>query len=121
MEILSLPLERGRVSLPALIDHLGNREITSLLVEGGAEVHGGFFYDNLVDKVYLFFAPKIIGGSSAVPVVGGIGAASMAEALPLRDLKLRRFDDDIMIEGYVEQSALFVARKNSKIQEESDQ
>jgi len=54
-----------------------------------------------------------------VPVVGGIGAASVADALPLRDLKLRRFDDDIMIEGYLEASALFaveldVATEKSK-------
>jgi hypothetical protein len=70
---------------------------------------------------YLFFAPKIIGGSSAVPVVGGIGAASVADALPLRDLKLRRFDDDIMIEGYLKDSALFAARKNSQVQEKSEQ
>jgi diaminohydroxyphosphoribosylaminopyrimidine deaminase/5-amino-6-(5-phosphoribosylamino)uracil reductase len=107
VEIVTLPLARGRVSLSALVDHLGNRDITSLLVEGGAEVHGAFFYDNLVDKVYLFFAPKIIGGSNAVPVVGGIGAASVADALPLRDLKIRRFDDDIMVEGYLKDSALF--------------
>jgi diaminohydroxyphosphoribosylaminopyrimidine deaminase/5-amino-6-(5-phosphoribosylamino)uracil reductase len=107
VEILSLPLARGRVSLSALVEHLGNHDVTSLLVEGGAEVHGAFFYDNLVDKVYLFFAPKIIGGSGAVPVVGGIGAASVAEALPLRDLKLRRLDDDIMVEGYLKDSALF--------------
>jgi diaminohydroxyphosphoribosylaminopyrimidine deaminase/5-amino-6-(5-phosphoribosylamino)uracil reductase len=119
VEVLPLPLTRGRVSLPALLKHLGKREITSLLVEGGAEVHGGFFYDNLVDKVYLFFAPKIIGGSSGVPMVGGIGAASVAEALSLRDLKLRRFDDDIMIEGYLEQSALFAARENIQVQEEA--
>ncbi len=106
VEVLPLPLERGRVSLPALVDNLSNREITSLLVEGGAEVHGGFFYENLVDKVYLFFAPKIIGGSSAVPMVGGIGAASVAEASPLRDVRLRRFDDDIMVEAYLQESAL---------------
>jgi hypothetical protein len=56
-----------------------------------------------------------------VPVVGGIGAASVADALTLRDLKLRRFDDDIMVEGYLEQSALFVARKNSQVKEESGQ
>jgi diaminohydroxyphosphoribosylaminopyrimidine deaminase/5-amino-6-(5-phosphoribosylamino)uracil reductase len=110
VEILTLPLTRGRVSLSALVDRLGNRDITSLLVEGGAEVHGAFFYDNLVDKVYLFFAPKIIGGSNAVPVVGGIGAASVADALPLRDLKIRRFDGDIMIEGYLKDSALFRSR-----------
>lgn len=107
VEVLSLPLVRGRVSLPELLNHLGNRDITSILVEGGAEVHGGFFYDNLVDKVYLFFAPKIIGGDNAVPMVGGVGVAKVAEALPLRDLKLRRFKDDIMVEGYLKDSALF--------------
>jgi diaminohydroxyphosphoribosylaminopyrimidine deaminase/5-amino-6-(5-phosphoribosylamino)uracil reductase len=78
-------------------------------VEGGAEVHGGFFHDKLVDKVYLFFAPKIIGGHSAVPMVGGIGAAQVAEASPLKHLRLRRLDGDIMIEGYLQDSALFSA------------
>jgi diaminohydroxyphosphoribosylaminopyrimidine deaminase/5-amino-6-(5-phosphoribosylamino)uracil reductase len=104
VEILPLPLERGRVSLSALLSHLGERGINSLLVEGGAEVHGTFFYDNLVDKVYLFFAPKILGGHSAVPMVGGIGATSVAEASPLKNLKIRRFDDDIMVEAYLQQS-----------------
>ena len=107
VEVLSLPLMRGRVSLPELLRHLGNRSITSLLVEGGAEVHGGFFYENLVDKVYLFFAPKIIGGDRAVPMVGGIGAGNVAAALSLRDLRIRRFDEDIMVEGYMKDSALF--------------
>jgi len=109
VEVLSLPLVRGRVSLPELLKHLGKRDITSLLVEGGAEVHGSFFYDNLVDKVYLFFAPKIIGGNRAVPMVGGMGIGSVAEALSLSNLRLRRLDDDIMVEGYVKDSALFEA------------
>ena len=111
VEVLSLPLVRGRVSLLELLKHLGSRDITSLLVEGGAEVHGSFFYDNLVDKVYLFFAPKIIGGNRAVPMVGGVGVGSVAEALPLRDLTVRRFDDDIMVEGYLQESALFSVGK----------
>ena len=102
VEVLPLPLERGRVSLPALLSELGGRDITSLLVEGGAEVHGAFFYDNLVDKVYLFFAPKIMGGNSAVPMVGGVGAASVAEASPLKNLRIRRFEDDIMVEAYLQ-------------------
>ncbi len=109
VEVLSLPLVRGRVSLPELLKHLGKRDITSLLVEGGAEVHGSFFYDNLVDKVYLFFAPKIIGGNRAVPMVGGMGIGSVAEALSLSNLRLRRLDDDIMVEGYMKDSALFEA------------
>ncbi len=107
VEILPLPLKRGRVSLPALVTHLGTLNITSLLVEGGAEVHGGFFDENLVDKVCLFFAPKVIGGNSAVPMVGGIGAPSIAEASSLTSIRLRRFDGDIMVEGYLQGSALF--------------
>jgi len=107
VEVLPLPLLRGRVSLPELLGHLGNRDISSLLVEGGAEVSGGFFYDNLVDKVNIFFAPKIIGGHRAVPMVGGLGVGRIAEALSLKDLRIRRFDDDIMVEGYMKDSALF--------------
>jgi diaminohydroxyphosphoribosylaminopyrimidine deaminase/5-amino-6-(5-phosphoribosylamino)uracil reductase len=107
VEVLSLPLVRGRVSLPLLLKHLGERDVISLLVEGGAEVHGGFFYDNLVDKIHFFFAPKIIGGNRAVPMVGGMGVERVAEALVLRNLSLRRFGDDIMVEGYAQDSALF--------------
>jgi diaminohydroxyphosphoribosylaminopyrimidine deaminase/5-amino-6-(5-phosphoribosylamino)uracil reductase len=109
VEVVELPLEHGRVSLRALLQELGNREMTSLLVEGGAEIHGAFFFDNLVDKVYLFFAPKIIGGSKAVPVIGGVGAATVAEASNLKHVKVRRMGDDIMIEGYMEGSTLFDA------------
>jgi diaminohydroxyphosphoribosylaminopyrimidine deaminase/5-amino-6-(5-phosphoribosylamino)uracil reductase len=107
VEILPLPLVRGRVSLAELLNHLGKRDVTSLLVEGGAEVHGSFFYDKLVDKVYIFFAPKIIGGNSAVCMVGGIGVQTVGEASLLKDIRLRRFDSDIMVEAYVEGSALF--------------
>lgn len=106
VEVLPLPLEQGRVSLSALLDWLGRREITSLLVEGGAEVHGTFFEGGLVDKICFFFAPKIIGGSRGVPMVGGVGGELIADALGVEDIRLRRFHDDIMIEGYVAGSSL---------------
>jgi hypothetical protein len=48
-------------------------------------------------------------------MVGGVGVAKVNEAFPLRDLKLRRFKDDIMVEGYLDQSALFVARKKGQV------
>ena len=106
VEVLPLPLEEGQVSLPALLRELGSREITSLLVEGGAEVHGSFFQAGLVDKVYFFFAPKIIGGRDAVPMVGGRGAAVIADSVALSGLRVRRINGDIMIEGYVANSPL---------------
>jgi diaminohydroxyphosphoribosylaminopyrimidine deaminase/5-amino-6-(5-phosphoribosylamino)uracil reductase len=109
VEVLALPLEEGRVSPCGLLRELGTRQITSLLVEGGADVHGSFFRAGLVDKVYFFYAPKIIGGRDAVPMVGGQGAAVVAESLALSRLRVHRFDDDIMVEAYVTTSPLLVA------------
>jgi diaminohydroxyphosphoribosylaminopyrimidine deaminase/5-amino-6-(5-phosphoribosylamino)uracil reductase len=109
VEVLPLPLEEGWVSLPALLKVLGARQITSVLVEGGAEVHGSFFRAGLVDKVYFFFAPKIMGGRDAVPMVGGTGVASVAESALLSRLRLRRFDGDIMVEAFVANSSLVAA------------
>jgi diaminohydroxyphosphoribosylaminopyrimidine deaminase/5-amino-6-(5-phosphoribosylamino)uracil reductase len=109
VEVLVLSLEEGRVSPSGLLRELGSRQITSLLVEGGAEVHGSFFRAGLVDKVHFFYAPKIIGGRDAVPLVGGRGAAVVGEGLALNRLRVRRFDDDIMVEAYVATSPLFAA------------
>lgn len=66
MEILILPKnERGQVDLPSLLDALGKREITSLLVEGGMTVHESFFNEHLVNKVQVYLAPVIIGSLPA--------------------------------------------------------
>jgi len=109
VEVLALPIEEGRVSPSGLLRELGSRQITSLLVEGGAEVHGSFFRAGLVDKVYFFYAPKIIGGRDAVPLVGGRGVAVVGESLALSRLRVRRFEGDIMVEAYVATSPLFTA------------
>jgi diaminohydroxyphosphoribosylaminopyrimidine deaminase/5-amino-6-(5-phosphoribosylamino)uracil reductase len=109
VEVLPLPLEEGRVSLPSLLKALGARQITSVLVEGGAEVHGSFFRAGLVDKVYFFFAPKIMGGRNAVPMVGGAGVAYVAESAVLSRLRLRRFGGDIMVEAYLANSSVAAA------------
>jgi len=109
VEVLALPLEEGRVSPSSLLRELGSRQITSVLVEGGAEVHGSFFQAGLVDKVYFFYAPRIIGGRDAVPMVGGRGAAVVGESLALRRLRVRRLDSDIMVEAYVATSPLLAA------------
>ena len=71
--------DHGRIDIGALLDHLGNRGITALLVEGGATVHGSFFDADLVDEVYLFVAPLIIGGL-APAAVGGLGVADLEMA-----------------------------------------
>src|SRR6266851_1764211 len=102
-EVLRLPAAAdGRVALPALLDELGQRGILSLLVEGGAEVHASFFAEGLVDKVYAYVAPRLIGGREAPGPLGGDGVEKLAAAIHLNDLDFVRFGDDLAITGYVD-------------------
>ncbi|WP_449241306.1 bifunctional diaminohydroxyphosphoribosylaminopyrimidine deaminase/5-amino-6-(5-phosphoribosylamino)uracil reductase RibD [Desulfoscipio gibsoniae] len=100
VQILEVSGGEGGIEPAALLRELGRREITSVLVEGGARVNGSFITAGLADKVYWFIAPKLIGGSSAPGPVGGPGIIALREALSIRDIKLRRYGEDICIEGY---------------------
>lgn len=102
-EVVRLPADTdGRVSLPALLEELGNRKLISLLVEGGARVHGAFFAQGLVDKVYAYVAPRLIGGQTAPGPVGGNGIEHLTDAVALRDMDMARLGDDLMISAYVD-------------------
>lgn len=92
----------GRVDLTDLLEKLGQMEITSLLVEGGAEVSAAFIENRLVDKVITFIAPKIIGGIGAPTPVGGRGNELMEQAVGLTRTRFGRMGKDLFIEGYPE-------------------
>ena len=102
-EVLKLPATgEGRVSLPALLDELGKRKLISVLVEGGGEVHAALFAARLVDKVYAYIAPKLIGGRDAPGPLGGQGIEHLTDAMALRDLDVTRLGDDLLISAYVD-------------------
>jgi diaminohydroxyphosphoribosylaminopyrimidine deaminase / 5-amino-6-(5-phosphoribosylamino)uracil reductase len=102
-EVVHLPAGAdGRVSLPALLDELGGRGILSLLVEGGAEVHASFFADGLVDKVYAYIAPRLIGGRDAPGPLGGKGAEHLVGSTLLQEMDLTKLGDDLLVTGYVD-------------------
>jgi len=102
-EVVRLPAGGdGRVSLPALLEELGGRGILSLLVEGGSEVHASFFADRLVDKVYAYIAPRLIGGRDAPGPLGGRGAEHIAGSTVLHELDFTRLGEDLLISGYVD-------------------
>lgn len=100
-ELLELPSKDGMVDLPQLLRALGDREVTSVLVEGGGILLGNMFDNGLVDKVIAFIAPVIIGGAEAKTAVAGKGVECMAEAMRLDRVTIEKFDDDVMISGYV--------------------
>lgn len=95
-----VPIEGGARNLPLVLGHLYQREIQSILVEGGTAVAGAFVDARLVDKVTLICSPIIIGGGDAPVAIGGAGASELSKALRLRDLETTRLGDDIEITGY---------------------
>ena len=102
-EVLRLPAGAdGRVSLPHLLHELGKRGMLSLLVEGGAEVHASFFAAGLVDKVYAYVAPSLIGGRAAPGPLAGEGIDHLAASTHLTKMDFVRLGDDLLITGYVD-------------------
>ncbi len=99
-EVLSCPLLDGRIDLPALMGLLGERGILSVLIEGGPTVMGSFFDADLVQKVYAFVAPLVIGGEQAKGAVGGIGPATLVDASRLVRVTTETIGDDLLIIGY---------------------
>ena len=97
--------EMGGRDLTGVLAELKNRNIQSVLVEGGTEVAGAFCDAKLVDKVTLLAAPIIIGGREAPNAIGGSGATSLTEAMQLRDISIERHGDDIEMTGYPDRYA----------------
>lgn len=97
-EVLCMPGADGKVDLQELVMELGRRQIDSVLVEGGGEIHDAFREAGLVDHVCCYIAPKILGGRQAKTPVEGIGVAETAEALQLTSFKLTVLENDLLLE-----------------------
>jgi diaminohydroxyphosphoribosylaminopyrimidine deaminase / 5-amino-6-(5-phosphoribosylamino)uracil reductase len=89
------------IPLGPLMDQLGAMQVTSILLEGGGELHCSALRAGIVDKVLYFLAPKLIGGRSAPMAIGGQGFARLEEAVSLERMQVRQLDGDLLIEGYV--------------------
>ncbi|MCR4435585.1 MAG: bifunctional diaminohydroxyphosphoribosylaminopyrimidine deaminase/5-amino-6-(5-phosphoribosylamino)uracil reductase RibD [Clostridiales bacterium] len=91
----------GTVDLTLLMDELYKLEIDSVLLEGGGALNASALNAGIVDKVLFFIAPKIIGGETAPTPVEGAGRQTMEDAVRLRDIAVTRFDEDVLMEGYI--------------------
>ncbi len=101
IQVIVVESSPRRVSLERLMEALGKRGILSVMVEGGAEINASALREGIVDKVLVFLAPILIGGKSTPTAVGGDGIESLAQALRLREVRIERFEDDILVEGYL--------------------
>lgn len=101
VEQIPRPTAEGHPDLATVARCLGEMEIMGAMIEGGAMVNWAALAAGIVDKVFLYYAPKILAGTSAVPLAGGAGFARMSDAASVRSMRLHQFGEDFAVEGYL--------------------
>lgn len=105
VEVVVLPGGSGLVKLEDVLRTIAERQISTVLLEGGSELLGYAFDHRLVDKVLAFIAPMIIGGTEGRTAVGGVGAQTISEALALERVEVKSFADNVLVSGYVKKAS----------------
>ncbi|MDE2485195.1 MAG: dihydrofolate reductase family protein, partial [candidate division NC10 bacterium] len=88
------------IRLEHLLKRLGEREVTSVMIEGGEGIFTSAIEEGIVDKFLFFAAPILIGGKTAPSLLGGVGIEEIGQALRLSRLRIEQLEDDLLIEGY---------------------
>jgi diaminohydroxyphosphoribosylaminopyrimidine deaminase/5-amino-6-(5-phosphoribosylamino)uracil reductase len=100
-EILCVKNATREVQLGELLDELGRRRMTSILVEGGGELLGALYDADLIDEVHVFIAAKLIGGDKAPSPLAGVGAQKIADAAQLESIELRQVGEDVYLQARI--------------------
>jgi diaminohydroxyphosphoribosylaminopyrimidine deaminase/5-amino-6-(5-phosphoribosylamino)uracil reductase len=98
--VLTVASRGKKVDLTALMKMLGAEGIASILVEGGSRVCGSALRAGIVDKLYFFYAPKLLAGDDGIPICQGPGRNRMQDCLTVNHISVHRFGQDVMVEGY---------------------
>ena len=98
-EVIQFSSDNQADRLGELLDELGRRQMTNVLIEGGSQVLGTAFDARLIDEVHVFIAPKLLGGSQALTPVGGLGLAMLSEAHGLEEVAVKQLGSDVYVSG----------------------
>ena len=102
VEVVTLPTdERGWLEPTAILEAIAERELLSVLVEGGGALLGSLFDSSHVDYAYAFIAPRLIGGNQAPTPLGGDGISSMDDCLDLRSSTVEQLATDVLVHGEI--------------------
>ncbi|MCC7341474.1 MAG: bifunctional diaminohydroxyphosphoribosylaminopyrimidine deaminase/5-amino-6-(5-phosphoribosylamino)uracil reductase RibD [Bryobacterales bacterium] len=102
VQVLPFDGSRGRVSLRKLVSHLATQRFLSLMIEAGSKINWAALEEEIVDKIFFYYAPKILGGLNSLPVAGGIGKMSRAEAILFERVRVHPIPpDEFAVEAYV--------------------
>lgn len=92
--------EAGNISFKDILYKLGEMKITSVLVEGGSRVFYRIFKEGLVDKIFIFLAPKLLLGKG-IPFMNGDGISKISDAVKIKNLSVENIGEDILVKGYL--------------------
>ncbi|GAA0225535.1 bifunctional diaminohydroxyphosphoribosylaminopyrimidine deaminase/5-amino-6-(5-phosphoribosylamino)uracil reductase RibD [Metaclostridioides mangenotii] len=98
VEIVTVPKLNERLDLNDLMKKLWDLKIDSILLEGGSTLNYSALESGLVDRLHVYIAPKIFGGSRSISAIGGEGVSDIENAFKLKYRKTTMFDEDILIE-----------------------
>jgi diaminohydroxyphosphoribosylaminopyrimidine deaminase/5-amino-6-(5-phosphoribosylamino)uracil reductase len=84
----------GRVNLPGLVACLAREKFLSLMIEAGSKLNWSVLEAGVADKIFFYYAPKLLGGLQSLPVAGGTGRRSRRDAILLRDVRLHSIPPD---------------------------
>ena len=99
ISVLTVPSERGRVSLRACLQQLARMGINQLLIEGGSELAASALQSGVVDRLRLYIAPRLLGGNDAKGLIGGSCPPELFRALSVSRLSAKKIGSDLMLEG----------------------
>jgi diaminohydroxyphosphoribosylaminopyrimidine deaminase/5-amino-6-(5-phosphoribosylamino)uracil reductase len=100
-QVLCLPPGDAPTLVLSLLDELGRRRMTNILVEGGSKLLGSFRDAGAIDEVHVFVAPRLIGGAEALAPMAGQGAEKIADALRVAEWRIEQLDSDVLLNGIV--------------------
>jgi diaminohydroxyphosphoribosylaminopyrimidine deaminase/5-amino-6-(5-phosphoribosylamino)uracil reductase len=96
----------GRVSLRLVVEELGRRNLLSLMVEAGSKVNWAFLESAVADKIFFYYAPKILGGLGSLPVAGGAGRSRRADAIRFGKVRVHQITgDEFAVEAWIEKES----------------
>jgi len=102
VKVLALDGPGGRPSLRRTVEWLGNERYLSLMIEAGSKVNWSALEDGVVNKVFFYYGPKILGGTQSLPMAGGMGRRRRADAIQVRNVRIHHFPpDEFAVEGYI--------------------
>jgi len=102
IEVMTLDGAHGRANLPALVDLLALRQYQSLMIEAGSGVNWTALESGVADKIFFYYAPKILGGLQSMPVAGGAGMKRRVDAIQMRNIEVHPIPpDEFAVEAWI--------------------